>query len=112
MPMFLCMQLSFFFHCSVAGSDSTTITLTFILYRLVANQKYWNRLSNDIHARFHSPEEMTSSALEFPFLEAVIIEGLLFSSRSNLSPQTPSCNTGKSSMRSPQRRNDDSWAIY
>jgi cytochrome P450 len=61
---------------SVAASDTTATALMFILYHLVAQRKYWDRLSTEIRSRFKSSDEITNaSTTSIPFLDAVIHEG-------------------------------------
>ena len=60
---------------SIAASDTTAVTLTFLLYYLLAERKYWDRLAAEIRSKFPSPELITNSALlGIPFLEAAINE--------------------------------------
>jgi cytochrome P450 len=80
--MSLCILTELFItDSSIAASDTTAVTLTFLLYYLLANPPHWDRLTKEIRSRFRSPDEMTNSALmAIPFLEATINESnMLFS---------------------------------
>jgi hypothetical protein len=75
---------AFIANSSIAASDTTAVTLTFLLYYLLVNRRHWDRLTQEIRSRFRSPDEMTNSALmAIPFLEAAIHE--------SISPRCSSC---------------------
>ena len=60
---------------SVASSDTTAETLTFLLYHLVSDTALWNRLSQDIRSKFASIDEITNLQLSsIQFLDAIIYE--------------------------------------
>jgi hypothetical protein len=68
---------AFIANSSIAASDTTAVTLTFLLYYLLVNRRHWDRLTQEIRSRFRSPDEMTNSALmAIPFLEAAIHESI------------------------------------
>src|SRR5271170_6846177 len=57
-------------NSSIAASDTTAVTFTFLLYYLLVNRGYWDRLTKEIRSRFRSPDEMTNAALmAIPFLD-------------------------------------------
>jgi hypothetical protein len=73
--VFVYKVLSFRIDYRFAASDTTAVTLTFILFYLLANPQFWGRLSVEVRSKFRSPDEMTNAALQsIIFLEAVINE--------------------------------------
>jgi len=81
MPTLYCISFVDFTECSsVAGGDTTAVSLTFALYYILVNRRIWERLSQEIRSRFHNPLEITGqSAATLTFLDAVIHEGNRFS---------------------------------
>jgi len=70
-----CKIPGFVTYISIAASDTTAVTLTFLLYYLLAKRQYWERLAAEIRSKFRSVDEMTNTALlAIPFLEAAINE--------------------------------------
>src|SRR5271155_421087 len=98
---------------SAAGSETTAITLTFLLYHLLDNRQYWNRLCIEIRSKFQHPDEIKNSALlELPFLEALICESILSEYFiTDLSSSTPTGCNRKLSTRSPSGRSGDRRTI-
>jgi hypothetical protein len=68
---------------SIAGADTTAVSLTFTLYYILAAPRIWIRLCDEIRSRFHDSSEITGqSTSTLVFLDAIIHEG--FSSVSYL----------------------------
>ena len=64
------------FNNSMAGSDTTATSLTFILYYLIKDRNAWDRISKEIRSKYKLPTEITYfSTSSIPFLDAVIHEG-------------------------------------
>jgi cytochrome P450 len=62
---------------SMAASDTTAVAITFILYFLLTEKKYWVRLAKEIREKYESPEEITHfSTSTVPFLDAVVSESI------------------------------------
>jgi cytochrome P450 len=61
----------------MAASDTTAVAITFILYFLLTEKKYWVRLAKEIREKYESPEEITHfSTSTVPFLDAVVSESI------------------------------------
>lgn len=61
---------------SVAAADTTATSLSFIIYNCLNKRDVWERLTEEVHGRFKSAEEITDqAAATLPFLDAVIREG-------------------------------------
>jgi len=72
-------------NVSVAGADTTAVTLTFALYFVIADRKVWGKLSSEIRSKFKDKDEITGpSTAMLPYLTAVINEGDIHSQRISL----------------------------
>lgn len=87
-------------NLSNAGSDTTAVTLTFLLYNLLAKRDYWNRLVTEVFDNITSPDEIFKSQFNLPFLNACVSE-----SNATISDDT-NCSTSISTagpIQSPTR---------
>ena len=71
------------------------MSLTFTIYHCLANPRVWQKLRDEIRAKFNTAEEITGqSTSSLEYLEAVIHEGILRTSNFNvgtrLRPAAPS----------------------
>jgi cytochrome P450 len=81
MPTLSCILQMNIPHNRIAASDTTSVSLTFLLYYLLANRQHWDRLANEVRSSYaSSPDICDSSLLKLSFLDAVIHESW---SRSN-----------------------------
>ena len=63
---------------SIAAADTTAVSLTFTIYHCLANPRVWQKLRDEIRAKFNTVEEITGqSTSSLEYLEAVIHEGIL-----------------------------------
>jgi cytochrome P450 len=63
---------------SVAGADTTAVTLTFALYFVIEDRRVWEKLSGEIRRSFETKKEITGpSTATLPYLNAVINESKL-----------------------------------
>ena len=65
---------SLFSNFSNAGSDTAATALTFLLYNLLANRAYWDRLVAEVLENIDSPDEIFKSHRNLPFLDACVSE--------------------------------------
>jgi cytochrome P450 len=65
--------------CSVAGGDTTAVTLTFALYFVLEDRRVWQKLLDEIRTKYKTKEDITGqSTAGLPYLNAVIHEGMFF----------------------------------
>jgi Cytochrome P450 len=87
---------------SIGGSDTTATSLTYLLYHLLANRVYWDRLAAEVLENVHSVDEIFKPQFNLPFLDAVVKEStnliLLFT---HYSSSAPSPFAGQPTTRSP-----------
>src|SRR5271169_2675576 len=62
---------------SIAAADTTAVSLTFTIYHCLANLQVWQRLRDEIRAKFNTADEITGqSTASLEYLDAVIHEGI------------------------------------
>jgi cytochrome P450 len=59
---------------SLAGSDTSATSMMFLLYHLLANPVYWDRLTAEVLENVHSIDEIFKPQFNLPFLDAVVKE--------------------------------------
>jgi cytochrome P450 len=61
---------------SIGGSDTTATSLTYLLYHLLANRVYWDRLAAEVLENVQSVDDIFKSTFNLPFLDAVVKESI------------------------------------
>ena len=70
----VCCNLGFLI---VAGSETTTISLSGILHHLITTPEVLAKLKGEVRGRFEDDTQIVSAAIEeMPYLNAVVQEGL------------------------------------
>ena len=60
---------------SIAGADTTAVSLTFCLYHIISIPRVWDRVCQEIRSKFETSEEITGqSTATLRYLDAVIHE--------------------------------------
>lgn len=67
---------------SVAGADTTAVSMTFGMYYVISNRNVWDRLSLEIRSKFDKIEDISGqTTATLPYLDAVIHESKSHSSQ-------------------------------
>lgn len=96
-----------------ASVDTTGTALTFTLYHVLANQRVWKRLCDEVRSRFTSEEEITHTAVSLlPYLDAIIHEGTLHFKHTGIRNPVKTIIAVHSSPRDTPGGNDHRRKVY